>query len=147
MRLNIFFLLLFFLCSSFTKNEKGNFRIKLIEYDLTFVPDKCKGMITKVDKKKSRYYKLYLKDCKGTMLFESFDLQDSTLKERGSYIASLDLLKSYIYAINATTGKSEVKVSKYYQPLKDGTWYFYGDEGNKIKAKEIYKRGVLISKE
>ena len=76
------------------------------------------------------------------MLLECYNLRDSTLRERGNYIASLDLLRSYNNVYNLTKHTSKIVVGKYYQPLRDGTWNYYDTIGNIIKS-EIYIKGVL----
>jgi hypothetical protein len=130
---------------SFQLPELGHYRIKVDEYKITIVPDSCKQTITEVDKKNNRYFKLYLKNCKGAMLLECYNLRDSTLKEKGTYMASLDLLKSYVNVYNLTKHTTQIVVAKYYQPLRDGSWNYYDSVGNIIKN-EVYKQGVLIDK-
>jgi hypothetical protein len=97
---SIFGILFLLLCgyTSF-KEPEGKYRIRLSEYDLVFVPDNCNAIVSRVDKKNNRYFKLYLRDCKGAMLLECFNLKNSTLKEKGNYMPSLDLLSSYVYAV------------------------------------------------
>jgi hypothetical protein len=133
------------LFSSFQHQEQGHYRIKIEEYKLVIVPDSCKQNITETDEPNNRYFKLQLKSCKGAMHLECYNLKDSTLREKGTYISSLDLLKSYEKVYNLTKHKTEVIVSKYYQPLRDGNWYYYDSAGNIIK-KEVYNKGVLIKK-
>lgn len=121
---------------------KGNYRIKIKEYNIVIVPDSCKQIIIVVDKKAEAYFKLYLKNCMGAMTFERFSLKDSTLLEKGNYISSLALLSSYETSYSVTKETSKIVVSKYYQPLKHGVWNFYDHKGNIIK-KEKYDIGIL----
>lgn len=125
----------------FTEFNKGHYRIKLKEFDITLVPENCKDSILKIDQFNNRFFKIQLKDCKGALSLQCFNLTDSVLQQEGSYISSLELLSSYTHSVNATTGKTEVVVSKYYQPLKDGIWHYYDSSGIKI---ETYDKGILI---
>ena len=74
------------------------------------------------------------------MFLECYDSRDSVLLEKGNYIASLDLLKSYSNGLDIATGRISIEVIKYYQPLKDGIWYYFNNES---VIKKIYKRGIL----
>ncbi|MBW7943714.1 MAG: hypothetical protein H3C64_15360 [Candidatus Kuenenia stuttgartiensis] len=121
--------------------QNGKYRIKVEEYDLTLIPKSCRDSIFKKDEQNNLFFKIFLKDCKGAMKLECYNLSDSTLKEKGEYTSSLALLSSYISSVNGTTGETKILVSKYYQPLRDGIWEFYDSAG--IKSK-IYKRGILV---
>ncbi|KYP16241.1 MAG: hypothetical protein A1D16_20050 [Flavihumibacter sp. CACIAM 22H1] len=122
--------------------DQMRYRIRLQEYSYTFIPQgKCRDtLFTKLDQGKS--IKIYLFDCKGKMNVECFN-KDSILIEKGSYVNSLDLLKSYYYAIDATRSKTTIKVSSYYHPLRNGVWYYYDDLGEPLLNK-IYDRGIVI---
>ena len=121
--------------------ERGQHRIKVKEYDLTLIPESCKDSILEKDELNNRFFKIFLKDCKGAMRLECYNLADSTLKEKGEYISSLALLSSYTHSVNGTTGEARIVVSKYYQPLRDGVWRYY--DSSEIRT-ETYKKGILI---
>ena len=134
----IFFLTMQFLFSF--NYGTGRYRIELPEYKLTIVPDSCNQVITKKDQQNHKYYIINLKSCQGKMSLECYNSQDSALLEKGNYIASLDLLKSYGNGLDIATGRTTIQVIKYYQPLKDGIWYYYNSNG---VTKKIYKCGIL----
>ena len=119
------------------------YRIKLIEYNYTFIPQaKCRDTLYgNIDH--NNFLKIYLNNCKGNCDVECYN-KDSVIVEKGSYINSLDLLKSYYYALDASqTSKTEIKVISYYQPLRNGVWYFYNDSG-RLFLNKIYNNGILI---
>lgn len=127
---------------AFVGTQKGHYRIKLKEYDITLIPNNCKDSILKIDQLNNRFFKIFLKDCKGALKLECYRLADSLLQEEGSYISSLALLSSYTNSVNPTTGETKVAVSKYYQPLRNGVWRYYDYSGIRT---ETYKRGVVVS--
>jgi hypothetical protein len=119
--------------------------VKLNEYKYTFIPRECKGDFSVVILG-GRKLKIHLIDCKGKMNLECYD-RSLELIEKGSYINSLDLLKSYYYAVSI--GKNidrqhnvSIKISSYYQPLRDGVWYFYNHR--RLVMKKKYNAGILI---
>jgi hypothetical protein len=121
------------------KSEK--IRIKLAEYNYTFIPQhKCRDtFFTKIEG--NRFLKIYLFSCKGQMNVECYN-EDSVIIEKGSYENSLDLLKNYYFANNATEHKTKIKVANYYQPLRNGIWYFYNE--GKLVFKRIYDGGIVV---
>ena len=127
-------------------NQHGSdgvkYRIKLAEYNYTFIPQgRCSDTLVG-NIEGSKFIKIFLFDCKGKMNVECFN-KDSILLEKGSYINSLDLLKSYYYASDASRSKTTVKIISYYQPLRDGIWYFY-DEKGKLVLNKMYEKGIAI---
>ena len=113
--------------------------IYIKEYDVYLYPDKgCyKNYTLKVND--STILKINLSSCKGSMMVERYDKE--LLVEKGKYINSLALLKSYSYGQVSGRKKSfsEIIVSEYYQPLRDSVWLFYNHGG---VTRKIYNRGV-----
>ena len=135
--LGVFFL---FVCSSFYVNDK-KITIYIEEYDYVFTPQKIGCIDTIVGNlENGKLLKIVLSDCKGTMHIQYYKGKQKL--EEGNYIASLDLLKKYITATNGITGKSHIRVSEYYQPLRSGTWIFYDTKG-RVRYKKIYKEGII----
>jgi len=151
MNLRILIIGLLFLiepCISLSQQKSFNRQIiKLIEYNYIFVPSqKCTDTLsgTTIDGKK---LKIYLFDCKGKMIIECFN-KKSILIEKGAYINSLDLLKNYSYAIAVgrhinPKKRVTIEVNSYYQPLRNGIWCFYKDNG-KLYKKKNYNKGIVI---
>lgn len=115
-------------------------RIRLVEYDITFIPTK-KNEFRSFTLDDSSYIKIHLYNERGSMLLERYT-PDSILSERGNYVESLDLLKTYTIAVNATSQRSRMEVSKYFQPLRNGKWEFFKE--GKAQYYIIYSKGIKI---
>jgi hypothetical protein len=118
-------------------------RIKVAEYNYTFIPQRqqCRDtFFAKIEG--NRFLKIYLFSCKGSMNLECYN-KDSVIIEKGPYESSLDLLKSYYYANDVTEHRAKIKVASYYQPLRNGTWYFYNEKGN-LTLQKNYKDGIVV---
>jgi hypothetical protein len=83
-----------------------------------------------------------LETCKGRMSIEVF-VEDSILFCKGGYLESLDTLKAYTQSFYLDEDKTVIEVFKYFEPLKEGDWYFYDGKGNFLRREE-YKRGIKI---
>lgn len=128
-------------CISYSFPEKEKYRIKIIDYGYTFIPQKINSTIWgRLDDK--RLLKIKVKDYKGEMHLECFS-KDSVLIEQGNYINSLELLVSYKYIVDGTSLRQRIGVVKYYEPLRNGVWNFYDSSGI-IVLKKKYKEGILI---
>lgn len=121
---------------------KGNSQtdIYLKEYKIYFTPKKCKDSTTQY-LKDSSFIKINLFSCKGKMNIKEFD-RNGTLLATGQYEASLDTLKEYVDVFDLLGELKEIKVYKYFQPIKNGIWIYY--ENGEIKKKEKYRRGILL---
>ena len=142
MKKSIFLVSVFILiiCSSFYNNDK-KITIYLKEYNYVFTPQKVGCLDTLVEKlEDGRQLKIFLFDCAGKMRIECY--KGKSKVEEGNYTGSLDLLKKYIFVTNGHTGKTHIKVSEYYQPLRSGDWLFYDMKG-RLLNKKAYKEGVL----
>jgi hypothetical protein len=134
--------LIVLLCFGDYTLQKKRYRIKLVEYNFMFVPQKrCTDSIKEI-LPDGRLLKIKLFDCKGKLSLECYNSR-LVLLEEGEYVNSLDLLKSYYYVVDAERRATGIGVSEFYQPLRDGVWRFYNDSG-KITWNVIYKNGVLI---
>ena len=81
----------------------------------------------------------------GRLHFKIYSDNDSkTLKVSGHYVESLALLSNYVL-VRRLGGKLEIKVRKFYQPLRDDEWLYYNESGD-IYLKERYHSGILIEK-
>ena len=130
MNFKIFFLLPFF---SFFQ------RIKLVEYDVTFIPAK-QAEVRIISLDNNRFIKIYLYNAKGKMKLECYSASDSSLLEKGNYIESIDLLKAYSMGINATSTERKIEVVTYFQPLRDGKWEFF--KNGKLEYYFTYNKGI-----
>jgi hypothetical protein len=111
-----------------------------MEYGYTFIPQQSKKTyFGNVDD--GNFLKIHLTDVRGEMDVE-YCAKDSGVLEKGHYINSLSLLRTYSEFVNGTTGRQQIRVVEYYQPLRDGIWYFY-DRNKKLIDKKTYNRGVL----
>lgn len=120
--------------------DSSTIKIKIVEYNVVFYPGNCdSNYFFKINN--DRYLEIKLFNCKGAMEVRCINKSKNVL-EKGSYIGSLDTLKVYRTSINATTQKTKVIVMSYYQPLRDGKWYFYYPNG-KLKYIKYYSMGVL----
>lgn len=82
------------------------------------------------------FFRLVLFNAKGKSYFEAY--KNNNLYEKGYFENSLDTLKKYSVSIGGIHDK-KVKVIKYSQPLKNGTWY-EADKG-KLTSKR-YSMGI-----
>lgn len=136
-----FYYLLVILVIGSSYNNDKKFTIYLQEYNYVFTPQKIGCLDTLVEKlEDGRRLKIFLFDCMGKMHIECY--KGKSKVEEGNYTGSLDLLKKYIFLTNGHTGKTHVKVSEYYQPLRSGDWFFYDIKGL-LLTKKNYKQGVL----
>lgn len=86
-----------------------------------------------------------LETCKGLMNIEIYN-EDSILINRGSFIESLDTLSHYVSVFTVDfVDTEEIVVTPYFQPLKNGIWYFYDEKGN-FFSKKMYQSGVIMNK-
>jgi len=86
-----------------------------------------------------------IETCKGKMQLEIFSKLDTTLIAKGEFIESLDTLKHYVSDfIIGYDDAEKINVYSYFQPLKEGVWFYY-DENGQLLRKEEYKRGIKIS--
>ena len=122
-------------------------RIYLEEYDYTFRLDgKCIATLSD-EISNDRKLKINIFNCKGQLDLECY-IKDTILIEKGSYINSLTLLKKYTYfhrfVPKPFPGHNEytIGVYSYYQPLRNGVWYFY--QSKKLYMKKEYNKGILI---
>ncbi|MEO8772124.1 MAG: hypothetical protein ABI402_18640 [Ferruginibacter sp.] len=134
------FIMLFIIFNCVAQHNKNTI-IYLQEYGYTFTPQQSKCTDT-IERKllDGRSLRIVLFDCMGKMYIECY--KGKRKIEEGGYIASLDLLKKYIFLMNGNTGKKDVRVREYFQPLRSGKWLFYDSHGH-IKKKELYKTGIL----
>ncbi len=134
--------LLLFLFFSLTKCEAQS-TIFLEEYSINIDPVKC---IDTVEKKRgSKKIVLYIKNCMGEMYCEVYE--KNILIEKGNYLNSLDTLTGY--SVLVPRGNSEppkIIVRKYFQPLRDGEWFFYDPRKKKV-SKKYYDTGIEIKEE
>lgn len=91
----------------------------------------------------TQYYLCYMRDCRGEMKFEAYSNDHVIIQ--GEYVNSLDTLKHCVVVDDGHDPDQPmvVKVEQYFEPLKDGVWKYYDDQGNLVK-KEIWERGILI---
>jgi len=115
--------------------------IHLKEYKIYFTPNKCKDTIYE-DLKENRQLKIYLHDCKGEMDVEVYFLKK--IIEKGSYINSLDTLKSYATTKMLGSKEKKIVVESYFEPLRNGQWILYDSKRKKV-IKKVYKQGLEIS--
>lgn len=94
----------------------------------------------KIPFSQNTYFRFVFKDSRGKSYCEVY--RNNKLYEKGYYENSLDTLKKYSSAakMNNTTG-GKIKVSKYFQPLKNGEWI----ETKRSKfIKKNYEMGIEI---
>lgn len=130
------FVVLFFLI--FSKVNCQDIPIYIPEYQISIL--KISKLNDTINYKRSNveYYKLVFFDFKGKAYFERYKF--GKLLEKGWFTNSLDTLKKYITLRSAIDSRSSIKVQKYYQPLKDGTWIIY--ERGSAKS-ETYNAGII----
>ena len=127
------------LCISNIGISQVQYRIRLENYNLTFIPDRCAD--TLVREIENGVIKIFLKTCSGQLDFELYS-RDSILKEKGSYCQSLKLYKKSIRAVGASGSSGKRKIY-YYLPLKNGEWKYF--ENGVMKYVEKYNCGVLLT--
>ena len=115
-------------------------RIRLPEYDITFIPTK-QNEIRTISTNDNRFVKIHLYNAKGKMDLEYYNA-DSSLLEKGSYVESIELLKAYSIGISATTQKRQMEVVTYFQPLRHGKWEFF--KSGKLEYYLTYNKGIKI---
>jgi hypothetical protein len=123
-----------------TLNCCAQIDIYLSDYKINITPKKCndKRSIYLTD---SSLLKIDLLNCKGKMNIQQFG-KTGILLLSGQYCASLDTLKQYVQVLNLSLELVKIKVRKFFEPLKDGTWIYY--QNGQIDRKEKYNKGILI---
>jgi hypothetical protein len=111
------------------------------EYNLYLHPENGCKTVYSLKANDSVTLKINLLSCKGAMNVEVF--LKGSLVEKGKYVNSLDLLKTYSNRVgfNRKENKqiTEIVISEYYQPLRDSLWTFYKNDSITIIN---YKKGV-----
>lgn len=92
----------------------------------------------------TKYFLCYLKDCRGAMDFEAYENGKKMIE--GRYINSIDTLKHCVIVNDGHNPDQPmvVKVEEYFEPLKDGVWKYYNNQGKLVKE-ETWSKGILIS--
>lgn len=138
----ILMLVLMILLTSFQIDKKIR-RIILKEYEKNggiILPTKLKNENINCELFDGSFLTIQLQDYRGQMVIKHYS-KDAILLEEGGYINSLDLLRIYNTSVEMTTGKKEISVIEYYQPLREGMWHFY--QKGRIKKTLLYKRGLV----
>lgn len=91
------------------------------------------------------YYMCYMQDCRGAMKFEAYSRGVRVIE--GNYVNSLDTLKHCVIVDDGHSPDQSqvVKVETYFQPLKDGVWKYYNEQGKLIKE-EAWSKGILLGR-
>lgn len=111
------------------------------DYNVYLYPNKgCTGSyLMKIED--STTINIKLLSCKGEMDVKIY--RNGLLQEKGKYINSLGLLKTYKTRTGYNPQKngftSEIFISEYYQPLRNGTWTFYKNDS---VQKVVYSKGL-----
>lgn len=128
---------------AFTINSNQVRRIVVKEYPgATLLPTGAKNAILFSELFDGRYIKARIYDYRGKMYLWCFS-KDSVLQEKGAYINSLGLLRKQIVTWGAAGAKSRVVISEYYEPLRNGKWFFYDSTG-KLKDSCYYSKGIKL---
>ena len=85
---------------------------------------------------------LILYNHKGSASFRIYDSNDNCTLE-GKYFQSLGVLSDYVMLYDPIEGKLDVGIRYFYQPLPDGIWVHFNENGDTVKIEE-YKRGIKI---
>jgi hypothetical protein len=134
MYIKILLIMFLFASQQCFSQDSSTILIKVPDYDLNFYPGRCDSTY-KFSLSNKKYLIIKLINCTGEMDVECFNFQ-SKLLEKGKYTGSLDLLKTYRTKLNATSQKKQTVVVSYYQPLRNGPWYFYTEKGKLIRIIE-----------
>jgi hypothetical protein len=139
MRMKNFILILLFLL--LFSNGYSQVPIRIKEYGIFFTAIKCQDELKIPLQKDNQYALINLFDCKGAMHIDIFNGKNKI--ESGSYINSIDTLKEYVTKTNiGINTKSEIIVKRYFQPIRDGEWFYYNKLGHVYK-KENYVKGII----
>lgn len=121
--------------------DSSTVKIKILEYRLNFYPANCDSTYNfRINQ--GRHLSINLMNCFGRMEVMCLDDADHIV-EKGNYVNSLGLLKEYRTQIEASSLKKTITVVAFYQPLRDGTWFFYNTNGRLIK-KIKYNKGIVV---
>ncbi len=114
-------------------------KVIIDEYGIVLINVKspCQDSLTEYTRDR-RQVNVLLNDCMGRMYVKVY--KNKKLLEEGSYTNSLDTLKGYTYKKTIGSGQKEMVVEKYFQPLRDGTWFFYNQKG--VARKVNYIKGI-----
>lgn len=118
------------------------YKIELPDYGVYFYKISSSDTLKKLTDSSCVIF--YIKSCEGEMDVEEWYINNEgikkELKAKGNYMASLDLLKQYM-GKEDDFGDVEMFVESYFQPLKNGTWKYYSENGEFLKE-EYYQKGI-----
>lgn len=135
----LFLILLVISIFSFRKvEEQEPVPVYFEEYHITIRAIKALGDTLSYKKSSKEDFKLVFYDTKGKCYLERYIY--GKLSERGYYENSLDTLKQYISGRYSNGNSTPIRVMKYFQPLKSGSWLTY--EAGRIIKEEKYIMGV-----
>jgi hypothetical protein len=125
----IFLSVMIFYLSLF--NAFSQVKIYLEDFDIAFYPKKCTDSIS-FDIKKGEYKNtkllVNLLECEGKCSIQITDKKGIT-RLLGSYINSRDTLKKYsnarVMGRNSKKYVYQIRILKYFSPLRNGIWNFY----------------------
>jgi hypothetical protein len=94
------------------------------------------------DTANNNIYRYILENDKGKMQVKIFYLSNDKIKMEGQYEEAPNLSVDTAYKENPENPADYIKqLIQYYQPIKEGKWVFYDENGNIIKE-EQYVKGV-----
>jgi len=137
-----FWLLLLVNCNRVSTTKRADsvnsIRIYLSDFEVNLKLNHCPlDTVIQLD---STYLHLALSDCRGASRFELKDVHNNLLQV-GQYANGVDTLKKYESGVNAVTGDRRIRVVKYFEPLPEGTWYYY--RNGTLVDSEVYKYFIL----
>jgi hypothetical protein len=111
------------------------------EFEIYLTPQRCTDTL-KYFFNDSSYILIKLYDCDGVSSFVVYN-NKRDIKVSGFYAKSLDTLKTYVPVYDFNGDVLRIEVLKYFEPLKEGNWYYY--ENRKLVRREKYKLGVKLN--
>jgi hypothetical protein len=133
----------FFFAFTYEPNQIKLRRIIIKEYPGgTVLPTKSRNEILFAELFDGRYIKTKIYDYRGKMYLWCYS-KDSVLLEKGGYINSLALLRTQAVGWGLAGTKNQVIVIEYYEPLRNGKWFFYDSTGQ-LNDSCFYSKGIKL---
>lgn len=131
---------LFFLLSLCKVSYAQQIEIYFSEFKTYLRPQKCDDTLRYFTSDSSLIL-VKLDNCEGASSFVVFN-KKKEIKFSGYYAKSLDTLKQYVGVYDYKGDVLRIEVLKYFEPLKDGNWFYY--ENGKLIRREKYKSGIKL---
>ncbi len=131
-------LLLVHMLFAFTVHFQESILIHYKDYDVQIRHVKAFGDTIRYNRSSTEDFKVVIFSSMGKSYLERYVY--GKLVESGHYENSLDTLKRYVGSRDLNGDHGPIKVRKYFEPLKNGTWLTY--KNGRVIKKQTYLLGI-----